>query len=272
MKKKNLFVLIALILALALCACGKEETPAETTVSTVPSIPQPLELTSYELTATTWSSPNGATITVTAVPNAYTEGQKASFVVRLEGEEVANVPCSWDGSNYVAAADLNAENGLCYYVVLTSAEGLTTELAINTPTNPGNEDFINMKDALNSYCSVTVEESNVSDGKITFSKGYVQVQAPKITNAGDTIEPTNVRLVLNLNGEDITKEELKLNETDTAGLYELDLAGVTMKVPPMEGDQALTLRLDVQLSNGHILTAPGPTWYNNDDGLLPAVG
>ena len=150
MKKKNLFVLIALILALALCACGKEE-PVETTASTVPSIPQPLALTSYELTATTWSSPNGATITLTAVPNAYTEGQKASFVVRLEGEEVANVPCAWDGSNYVAAADLNAENGLCYYVVLTSAEGLTTELAINTPTNPGNEDFINMKDALNSY-------------------------------------------------------------------------------------------------------------------------
>lgn len=271
MKKKKLFAGIALILALALCACSKEK-PVETTAPTAPSVPQSLSLTSYELTATTWSSPNGATITLTAVPNTYVEGQQACFVVRLEGEEVANVPCEWDGSNYVAAADLNAENGLCYYVILTSAEGLTTELAINTPTNPGNEDFINMKDALDSYCSVTVEQSNVSDGKMTISKGMVQVQAPKITNAGEMIEPTNVRLVLNLNGEDITKEDLKLNETDSAGLYELDLSGVTMKVPPMEGDQTLTLRLDVQLSNGHTLTAPGPTWYNNDDGLLPAVG
>ena len=271
MKKKKLVVAAVLIVALALCACGAKE-PVETTVATVPSVPQALALTSYELTATTWSSPNGATITLTAVPNICVEGQKASFVVRLEGEEVANVPCQWDGTNYVAAADLNAENGLCYYVILTSAEGLTTELAINTPTNPGNEDFINMKDALTSYCSVTVEASDLSDGKMTFTKGVVQVQAPKITNAGEIIEPTNVRLVLNLNGEDITKEELELNETDIAGLYELDISGVKMKVPPLEGDQTLTLRLDVQLSNGHALTAPGPTWYNNDEGLLPAVG
>lgn len=273
MKKKNLFVGIVLALALALCACGKE-APVETTAApTVPAVIQPLNLTSYELTATTWSSPNGATITLTAVPNAYVEGQQASFVVRLEGEEVANVPCDWDGSSYVAAADLNAENGLCYYVVLTSAEGLTTELAINTPTNPGNEDFINMKDALDSYCSVTVEQSNVADSKLTISKGYVQVQAPRITNAGEAIALSNVRLVLNLNGEDITKEDLTLNETDAAGLYELDLSGVTMKVPPMDADQTMTLRLDVQLSNGYTLTAPGPTWYNNDDsGLLAAVG
>lgn len=273
MKKKNLFVGIVLALALALCACGKE-APVETTAApTVPAVIQPLNLTSYELTATTWSSPNGATITLKAVPNAYVEGQQASFVVRLEGEEVANVPCDWDGGSYTASADLNAENGLCYYVVLTNAEGVTTELAINTPTNPGNEDFINMKDALDSYCSVTVEQSDVSDSKLTISKGFVQVQAPRITNAGEGIMPTNVRLVLNLNGEDITKEDLALNETDAAGLYELDLSGVTMKVPPMDGDQTLTLRLDVQLSNGYILTAPGPTWYNNDgSGLLAAVG
>lgn len=273
MKRKNLFVVLALILALILCACGGTEKSAETTAPTTPSVPQPLALTSYELTATTWSSPNGATITLTAVPNGYTEGQSANFVVRLEGEEVANVPCEWDGTNYVAAADLNAENGLCYYVILTSAEGLTTELAINTPTNPGNEDFINMADALKSYCSVTVEESTAEDGKMVLSKGMVQVQAPKITNAGEFIVPTNVRLVLNLNGEDITKEELTLNETDTAGLYELALEGVTMKVPPMEEDHSLSLRLDVVLSNGHALSAPGPTWYMGaESGLLPAVG
>ncbi len=270
MKRKNLFALV-LVFALALTACGSNAEP--TTAATVPAVPQSLGLTSYQLTATTWSSPNGATITLTAVPTGYAEGQSASFVIRLEGEEVANVPCEWDGANYVAAADLNAENGLCYYVVLTNTDGVTTELAINTPTNPGNEDYINLADALNSYCSVTVEESSVTDGKLSIIKGAVQVQAPKITNAGETIVPTNVRLVLNLNGEDITKEELTLEETDTAGLYSLDLAGISLKVPPMEADHPLSLRLDVQLSNGHSLSAPGGTWYNSADGvLLPAVG
>ena len=67
------------------------------------------------LNATAWSSPNGATVNVDAVPNGYAEGQKAEFCVRLEGEEIARVPCEWDGKSYKASADLNAADGYCYY-------------------------------------------------------------------------------------------------------------------------------------------------------------
>ena len=141
MKRKNILAVIALVavFAFALVGCGsKDKEPTANTAASVPemSAGQELTLTSSTLTAATWSSPNGATVNLTATPNGYAEGQSAAFIVRLEGEEAANVPCEWNGSAYTASADLNAADGYCYYVLLTAADGTQTEVAINTPTAP----------------------------------------------------------------------------------------------------------------------------------------
>ena len=62
----------------------------------------------------------------------------------------------------------------------------------------------------------------------------------------------------------------------TFGVNLLDLKVIAIRtlsdLPQMEGDQQLSLELEVKLSNDQILTAPGGVWYNNDDGLLSAVG
>ena len=131
----------ALIAALALCAtvilsgCGKEPkadanatAPAQTTEATQTTASAPAgslahvetegSLQSWELTAQVWSSSNGATVTLTAQPRAYEKGQGASFVVRLEGKEVENVSCSWDGKYYTASADLEAADGYEFECVL----------------------------------------------------------------------------------------------------------------------------------------------------------
>ena len=82
MKKNLTFVLAALLaFALMLSACGSEKAP-ETTAATVAATIattapaentplQPLALTSLEMTASTWSSPNGATINISATPSYY---------------------------------------------------------------------------------------------------------------------------------------------------------------------------------------------------------
>ena len=124
MKRKNILAVIALVavFAFALAGCGsKDKEPTANTAASVPemSAGQELTLTSSTLTAATWSSPNGATVNLTATPNGYAEGQSAAFIVRLEGEEAANVPCEWNGSAYTASADLNAADGYCYYVLLS---------------------------------------------------------------------------------------------------------------------------------------------------------
>ena len=269
MKRKNLLTLLAavLVFALALSACGTKETPEETTVpvtaaptaaaETASAAADPLELTDCTLSASTWSSPNGATVHVSATPNYYADGQKADFVVRLEGDDVAVIPCQWDGTKYTASADLNAANGYCYYV---------------TPAAPTNEALVNMEASLTSYCSIILEESEVKDSKLTLTTGKVQVQAPVITNEGETISCQEVTLVLRFNGEELAKEVLTVAQTDTAGLYEASVDGISFEIPEMENDQKVELTLNATLTNGQILSAYGGHWFYNEDGLLPALG
>lgn len=271
MKRKNMFAIIALALVFTLvfAACGKDG--AETTAQTASS-DQTLDLADWGLTAETWSSPNGATIHLTAIPTFHAEGQSAAFVVRLEGEEAANVVCDWDGTTYTASAELNAADGYCYYVILTAADGTALEIAVNTPTNPTDEALINMASSLESYCNVVVDSSSYADGKLTLTGGTVEVQVPRITNAGEEILCDTAVLVLTYNGEEVAAEELTLSESEVPGSYETEITGISFNVPEMEDDQQLTLRLDVTLSNAQTLTASGCTWSYMGGELLSAVG
>ncbi len=274
MKRKHILMLLALITVFALfvTACGSddaEETTASTQAGTESRV---LGLVSWNMSATTWSSPNGATISLTAIPTSYTEGQTAAFVVRLEGEDIANIACDWDGSSYTADAELNAADGYCYYVVLTAADGTQTEVAVNVPTDPTDEALINMESSLNSYCDLMVEEASFDDGTLTITKGYIQVQPPRITNAGQAITCSKAVLILSLNGEELDRQELVLTEPDEAGLYTLDIANASFTIPALEDDQQLSLRLDATLSNDQLLTALGGTWFYTGGEVLLTVG
>jgi hypothetical protein len=182
------------------------------------------------------------------------------------------IPCQWDGSAYTASADLNAANGYCYYVILTAADGTSTEAAVNTPTNPTNEAFINMEASLLSYCSITVEESTCADSTLTLSSGKVQVQVPALTNNGEAVSCQQASLVLSYNGQELEKKELTLAETDTACLYEADVAGTTFSLPQMNPEEKVELTLNVTLSNGQNLSAYGGNWVSGAEEILPVVG
>ena len=276
MKRKTLLAAIALIavFALALTGCGSKDAAEPTTMpGTAAAAPaQELGLASWTMSATTWSSPNGATVHLTAVPTFYAEGQSASFVVRLEGEEVASVPCQYDGANYTASAELNAADGLCYYVILTAADGATAEVAVNTPTAPVDDALIDMASSLQSYCNLTVINSQAEGRKLTLTEGTAQIQLPRITNEGEQIVCGTAVLVLTFDGAEVAASELVLPEPDSAGLCEASIAGTTFEIPELQDDEQLQLRLDVTLSNNQTLTAPGATFFYNDGALLPAVG
>ena len=271
MKRKYLFALIAVftVFALALAACGSK-TETQETVPTAADLP--LGLTSWDLSTTTWSSPNGATVNLSAVPSRHATDDTARFVVRLEGEEIASSPCAFDGTHYTASADLNAEDGYCYYVILASGDGEQLEVAVNTPAEPTNEALINMASALESYCNILVDGSNFSGGKLTITEGTAQIQLPRITNAGETVTCKEAVLSLQYNGEVVDKQTLKLGEADDDSRYEQDLSNVSFSLPAMEDDQQLTMALDVTLSNGQELSANGGTWYYSGGELLLAVG
>lgn len=279
--KKNLILILSVLLvcAVMLTACSKEQTPETTAATIAATVPaetaapaQPLELTDWTMHASTWSSPNGATIHISAVPSYYEEGQKADFVVRLENEEIANIPCVWDGTVYGASADLNAANGYSYYVILTAADGTTTEAAVNTPADPVNEAFINMESALESYCSVYIEDSVFENGQLTLTSGNVQVKAPVITNEGETITCQEAILVLSRDGETVAQEVLALTAAESDGQFAAVLDNLIFKVPKMDDDQKIELNITVTLSNGQILSAFGGNWFYTEEAMLPVVG
>lgn len=275
MNKKTILVLAALltVFALMLTGCGAKEAeetaaaPVETAAAEVP-----LGLADWTLTASTWSSPNGVTVHLSATPNAHTDDQYAVFSIRLEGDDIENIPCQWDGTSYTASADLNAADGYCYYVVLTTTAGKQAEIAINTPTNPTNEALINMESALNTYCQLLVEGSDADDKKLTLTSGIAQIQLPRITDDGEAITCTEAALVLSFNGEDLDRKVLTLPEADGNGLYTLNIADTRFDIPAMEDDQQLTLRMEVTLSNGQILSDSNGTWSFIDGRLVSAVG
>ena len=265
MNKKTILVLAALVAAFAimLTGCGAKQTEA--------AADAPLGLASWEMSATTWSSPNGATVHVTATPNAYAKEQAAVFSVRLEGEEVENVPCEWNGTAYTASADLNAADGYCYYVILTQGSE-SVEVAVNTPAAPVDEALVNMETSLNAFCHLLVESSDAEGQSLTITAGSVQIQPPQITNDGQKITCTNAALVLSFNGEEAARKELTLPEAAASGIYELSIAGTEFQISALEDDQQLTLRLDVTLSNGQTLTDANGTWSYMDGQLISIVG
>lgn len=276
MKRKNILAILtlAVVLVMALAGCGADDT-AETTAAAQTQAADPgapLGLADWSLSATTWSSPNGATIHLTAAPTGYTEGQTAAFCVRLEGDEVVNIPCDWDGSNYTAAAELNAADGYCYYVILTAADGTQTEVAVNTPNEPVDEAFINMESSLNSYCNLMVTEIRTEGGKLTLTGGNIQVQLPRITNAGEAITCSAAEVVLQYNGEEAGRKDVSLTAGEGQNSYEAAVSGITFDIPAMEDDEQLDLWLEVDLSNGQQLSCPGGSLFYNGGELFLAVG
>jgi len=272
--KRTLSLLLALVFALSLTGCGSQEAPETTAAAQTETVAAPaLGLVGWTMDATTWSSPNGATINLIATPIGYTEGYGANFIVRLEGEEIANVPCQWDGSNYTASAELNAEDGYCYYLFMTAADGTTLEIPVNTPNEPKDETLIDLASSLNAYCSVTVNTSELKEDKLVVTDGAAQVQLPRITTTEGTVTCTQAVMVLSYNGSDVSLEKVAIGEADETRLCHADLKGLSFSVPAgIEDDHQLSLRLEVTLSNQQILTVPAGTWFYLDGNLLLAVG
>lgn len=278
MKQKLPLLLISLMILLALTGCGKKETPATVQPPSAPPAQTlapnaPLELTDWSMCATAWSSPNGATVNITAVPNGFAQGQYAIFTVRLEGEEVAAIPCSWDGSVYNASVDLNAADGYCYFMVLTSADGKQTEVAVNTPSAIFDESLVNMETALNAYCEAEITDFRSEKGKVSISQGSLKIQLPRLTLDTGAVTCQSVSLTLCYQDQDVATQSLTVPQAGEQGVCTMDLSGITFTIPSsVEDEHQLTVRLDVVLSNGQTLTAPAGTWYYLDGQLLLALG
>ena len=65
---------------------------------------------------------------------------------------------------------------------------------------------------------------------------------------------------------------LTMEAAEIPGSYTADISGITFNIPSMEDDQQLSIRLDVTLSNGQFLTAPGGTFSFLNGEMVSSVG
>lgn len=280
--KKRLFTgLLAIVMALTAAACSKKteptvstesETPAPTTASQE-NAGRELSLTEVSFSVTTWSSPNGATVNLTAVPNEHAKGDSAEFVVRLDADTVASVPCEWKDNAYVASAELNGADGYGYYVIITGKDGSIAEIPVNTPEEPVDEALVNLASYLQSYCTLTLNDAALEGDNLTILSGYALVQAPRITENSDNVACAQASLVLTLDGQEIASVPLTMAPGETDRSYDSTITDMSFTIPgDLSDGQQLMLRLDAVLTNGQTLTAQGGSWTAQNGVVANAVG
>ena len=282
--KKNMIITVMLLIALLLTGCGGSadvsqlERDIDALQHQVDALSARLEaleensgLLDWNLNASAWADNSGASVTLTASPLAYHEGQSALFSVRLGSQEIASVPCQWDGSVYTGTVDLTAADGYSYYCTLISANDSREQVALNTPENPVFDTLVYMETGLTAYCNMIVEAWENEGGNLSITSGYVQTQLPRI-GAGDGVQFAGAQLTLRLNGEAVETQPLELPQGEGEGSYEAVLSGISFQMPKMEDDYQLELILEVSLSDGQTLTASGGSWYYNGGEMLMVVG
>lgn len=229
-------------------------------------------LQDWTLTADAWNDGNGATVTFTATPVAYAEGLRAALSVRVGDLEAESTNCVWDGTSFSGSVELSAADGYGYYCVLTNPDGSQSEVDLNSPENVTDESLVYLGSSLTAYANMIVEDWSAANGVLTINSGYIQAQMPRLSAGGIVPSVSKADLVLQLNGEEVSRQELTLSAGEGDSSYEATLSGSSFTIPVMEDEYQLDLWLEITLNNGNVVTASGGSWYSSSGELQLVVG
>lgn len=229
-------------------------------------------LQDWSLDAQAWSDGNGATVTFSASPLSYVDGQKAALSVRMGDLEAESTNCVWDGTVFAGSVELSAADGYSYYCVLTNPDGSQTEVELNSPENITNEPLVNLGSNLSAYANLVVEDWSATAASLNINSGFVQVQMPRLTFNNMAASISSAELVLKLNSEEVSRQSITLSVGEGENVYESAISSCSFTMPAMEDDYQLDLWLEVSLSTGSTLSVSGGSWYSSNDELQLVVG
>ena len=233
---------------------------------------QKAALQDWSLDATAWADGNGATVTFTATPIDYVDGQRAALSVRMGDLEAESTNCVWDGTAFTGSVELGAADGYSYYCVLTNLDGSQAEVELNSPNNITDEMLVYLGSSLSTYANLVVEDWEASATSLNLRSGYVQVQMPRMAFNDASAAVSGAALVLQLNSEEVSRQSVTLEAGEGTGSYEASISGISFQMPAMEEDYQLNLWLEVTLNSGTTLSVSGGSWYSNNGELQLVVG
>ena len=225
----------------------------------------------WELGVQPWADSTGADVTFTATPAGDASGISAAFRVELNGQQIAEVPCQWNGSEFSATVPLGAADGYSYFCLLSSPVG-NQLLTLSTPFDPVAEDAVYLQTSLSAYCNLVVNDWTENPGvSLVLTDAYAQAQLPQISTAG-TVEIVTSEIVLLLNRQESCRIPIQLAPSEVAGSYDLTITDLQIPMPELQQSDVLELLLEVTLSDGRHLNVCGITWTLDDGKLISAVG
>lgn len=230
----------------------------------------PIQLHSWTLDVAPWADSTGADISLNASVDGWQEELSAQFLVQLEGQEIVNTPCQWDGESFFVTAALDAADGYGYFLVLNLPDGTQEAYTLTTPSNPTLDIPVYLASSLSAYCNLVVSQWQETEEGILLDSAYVHVQLPRIT-PGDPAAVENAQLVLSHNGTDIHQVPITLQPGEMEGGYELPLSQILLPLPETATDDMLELRLEVSTTSAE-LSAIGISWWRTEAGLDAVVG
>lgn len=238
----------------------------------IESMKQRATLQDWALTADAWNDGNGATITFTATPISYVDGQRAALSIRMGDLEAESTNCVWDGTAFTGSVELSAADGYSYYCILTNLDGSQEEIVLNSPENTTNESLVYLGSNLTAYANMIVEDWVSANGSLVINSGYIQAQMPRLAAGGAASSVVKAELVLHLNGEEVGRQEVALTAGEGDNSFEAAINGNSFTIPTMEDDHQLDLWLEITLNNGNVISASGGSWYSNAGQLQLVVG
>lgn len=228
-------------------------------------------LRDWNLDAKAWSDGNGATVTFTAVPANYVEGQRLALSVRVGELEAESTNCNWDGTSYTGSVELSAVDGYGFYCILTDPDGIQIELVLNDPEYVTDETLVYLGSSLSAYGNMVVEDWEVSGNMLNIKSAHIQAQMPRLTYHNAAPEVSGSDLVLKRNDQEVDRKSVALTAGEGVGSFEATVSE-SFAIPDVEEDGQLDLWLEISLSTGETISVSGGSWYSSDGQLQLAVG
>lgn len=248
------------------------QAQVEALTAEIDRMTQKAMLQDWTMDAKVWSDGNGATVTFSASPINYVDGLRAALSVRMGDLEAESTNCVWDGAVFTGSVELSAADGYSYYCILTNLDGSQEEIELNSPQNMTNETLVNLGSNLSAYANLVVEDWEATATTLNIKSGYIQVQMPRLTFNDMTASVVKSALVLKLNNEEVSRQDVALSVGEGENSFEAAITGNSFTMPAMEDDYQLDLWLEVELNTGSTISVSGGSWYSSDGELQLVVG
>lgn len=217
-------------------------------------------LADWDLEVTGREDMTGGTISFSAAPKTWQEGDEGIFSVQLAGEEVARVTGGWNGTTYTGAVELEAADGYCSYFILCHADGSQEYQALNTPDDMEHYYGVYLAEGLTAQFDGQVNAWDDTNGLLSITDWEIEYTSPGLFAEAEGFRAKELRYVFLVNGAEASSGPVDIQGIEGRNQISLCSSGTLYQRQLMPGDEA-ELWFELELENGTVLQTTAQRWH-----------